>query len=259
MDPDSFFKVVSLTKSYGNYRVLHDVSLQLKPGDIVSIIGRSGAGKSTLLRCMNLLETFDSGYILFKGELLGVGRGSDGTYSALSERALSAQRRQIGMVFQSFNLFPHMRALENVAEALVTVKRLSRADANAIAVAQLERVGLKDKLKSYPRELSGGQQQRVAIARALAMEPAIMLFDEPTSALDPGLVAEVLTVIQELAGSGMTLVIVTHEMKFARTISSRVVVMADGRIIDDGSPEQIFRNGKMALPSSDELTVSSTE
>ena len=215
-------------KSFGPVEVLKDFNLQLMEGEKVVIIGPSGSGKSTVLRCINRLETIQSGTIFFESQAIN------------SQSNLCALRTHIGMVFQRFNLFPHKTALENIMEAPLIVKKMSLADAEKIAGELLERVGLADKRDSYPRELSGGQQQRVAIARALAMSPKIMLFDEPTSALDPELVGEVLGVMKDLAREGMTMVVVTHEMAFAREVADRVIFMDQGIIMEEGTPAEIF-------------------
>ena len=215
-------------KSFGPVEVLKDFNLQLMEGEKVVIIGPSGSGKSTVLRCINRLETIQSGAIFFESQEIN------------SQSNLCALRTHIGMVFQRFNLFPHKTALENIMEAPLIVKKMTLADAEKIAGELLERVGLADKRDSYPRELSGGQQQRVAIARALAMSPKIMLFDEPTSALDPELVGEVLGVMKDLAREGMTMVVVTHEMAFAREVADRVIFMDQGIITEEGTPAAIF-------------------
>ncbi|MFZ5753130.1 MAG: amino acid ABC transporter ATP-binding protein [Bacillota bacterium] len=223
--------VRNLSKRFGSLQVLRDVSLEVAPGEVVVIIGPSGSGKSTLLRSLNYLEKPEAGEIIINGERLGQ-----------NPRDVIRMRSQIGMVFQRFNLFPHMTALENVIEGPVTVKKVPKEEALAKGKTLLEKVGLGDKLTSRPSQLSGGQQQRVAIARALAMEPLIMLFDEPTSALDPELVGEVLAVMKDLAKEGMTMVVVTHEMGFAREVADRVLFMDEGRIIEEGKPEGIFSN-----------------
>lgn len=215
--------------------VLNGVSLEISDGEVVAIIGPSGAGKSTLLRCINGLETYSDGTLEVNG------KGVEG-----SHRQLRELRKDVGMVFQSFNLFPHMTALRNVALGPALVRGEARRQADKTALTLLKRVGLEDKAASYPSQLSGGQQQRVAIARALAMSPTVMLFDEPTSALDPELVGEVQDVIADLAQSGMTLVIVTHAMGFARSIADRIVVMADGVIIESGPPGQVLVNPEHA-------------
>jgi polar amino acid transport system ATP-binding protein len=216
-------------KRFGSVTVLSGVSMEVRKGEVVCLIGPSGSGKSTLLRCTNGLERIDGGEILLDGQLLP----SDG-------KGLRLMRRRMGMVFQSFELFPHKTALENVAVGPITVLGISRSDADRRALALLAKVGLSEKAGSYPSQLSGGQQQRVAIARALAMEPEIMLFDEPTSALDPETVGEVLAVMKRLAEEGMTMLVVTHEMTFARRVGDWVVVMDKGAIIEQGPPKQIY-------------------
>lgn len=226
-------KVDNLSKSFGDVSVLRNVSCTIEKGDVISIIGPSGEGKSTFLRCLNLLEKPSSGHIYFEGK-------------DLSDRNIDIDqyRRKIGFVFQSFNLFPHMTVLDNLTVAPLTLKMMSKTEAEEKGIRLLERVGLKDKASSMPSSLSGGQQQRVAIVRALCMEPSLMLFDEPTSALDPEMVGEVLYVMKELAASGMTMVVVTHEMGFAREVSSRVLFLSDGTITEDGTPEEIFSHPK---------------
>lgn len=217
-------------KSFGPVEVLKGFNLNLREGEKVVIIGPSGSGKSTVLRCINQLESIQSGLIHFEG-------------IEINEKAnLCALRTQIGMVFQRFNLFPHKTVLENIIEAPLIVKNTPKAEAQTIGLNLLEKVGLSDKKDAYPRELSGGQQQRVAIARALAMSPKIMLFDEPTSALDPELVGEVLLTMRELADEGMTMVVVTHEMAFAREVADRVIFMDQGIIVEEGPPQAIFEN-----------------
>ncbi|MFT4192692.1 MAG: amino acid ABC transporter ATP-binding protein, partial [Comamonas sp.] len=228
-----------VSKSYGELRVLDDVSLQLAPGSVTAVIGPSGSGKSTLLRTLNHLERVDSGFIDIDGELVGYRRAGDTLYE-LKERAILRRRADVGMVFQSFNLFPHLTVIDNIVEAPVALGRLGRPEAEALARELLARVGLADKALAWPRQLSGGQQQRVAIARALALRPKVLLFDEPTSALDPELVGEVLAVIQELARSGVTLLIVTHEIGFAREVADTVVFMEHGRIVEAGAPQQVL-------------------
>ena len=216
-------------KRYGAFQALAGVDLDVHAGEVVCLIGPSGSGKSTLLRCTNGLETIEGGEIEFEGAVL-----------PRDERALRTVRQRMGMVFQNFELFPHLTALENVAEGPRTVLRLGADDANRRATAMLAKVGLSDKGANYPSALSGGQQQRVAIARALAMEPDVMLFDEPTSALDPETIGEVLNVMKKLADEGMTMVVVTHEMQFARRVGDWVAVFDTGRIVEQGPPEQIF-------------------
>ncbi|GAQ62240.1 amino acid ABC transporter ATP-binding protein [Streptomyces scabiei] len=226
-------------KWYGTHRVLNGVDLTIRPGEVTVILGPSGSGKSTLLRVVNHLEKPEIGHVSVNGELIGVRRQGD-RLKELSERAILAQRSRIGFVFQNFNLFPHLTVLENVAAAPVATGKLGRAQADALARELLDRVGLADKADAYPRQLSGGQQQRVAIARALALRPGVILFDEPTSALDPELVGEVLAVIKDLARGGTTLVIVTHEIGFAREIADRVVFIDGGRIVEQGPPSAVL-------------------
>ncbi|TQI73760.1 amino acid ABC transporter ATP-binding protein (PAAT family) [Bosea sp. AK1] len=226
-------------KSYGALEVLKGIDLTVEAGEIVGFIGASGSGKSTLLRCINHMEAPTRGEVLLEGETVGVKKVGD-RHVPRSSAELSQQRRKMAMVFQHFNLWPHKTALENVMEGPVVVQKIEREKAKAKALAALARVGLADKADSYPSRLSGGQQQRVGIARALALEPQIILFDEPTSALDPELVNEVLAVIQGLANDGMTLIIVTHEMRFARDVCDRVVFLDKGRIADIGPPSHIF-------------------
>jgi polar amino acid transport system ATP-binding protein len=216
-------------KRYGSFQALDGVDLDVHAGEVVCLIGPSGSGKSTLLRCTNGLESIEGGDIEFEGAML-----------PRDERVLRAVRQRMGMVFQSFELFPHLTALENVAEGPRTVLRVTLAEANRRALAMLDKVGLSDKSAGYPSALSGGQQQRVAIARALAMEPDVMLFDEPTSALDPETIGEVLSVMKKLADEGMTMVVVTHEMSFARRVGDWVAVFDAGRIVEQGPPEQVF-------------------
>ena len=230
------------TKTFGTFTALHAIDFSLNKGDVVAIIGPSGSGKSTLLRCINMLELIDSGTVSFKGEGLGTEmRGA--RRIRLPKKELDRQRRYFGMVFQGFHLFPHYSALDNVLAGPRIVGGAARKDVVERGRYLLARVGLADKIDHYPAQLSGGQKQRVAIARALAMEPEVMLFDEPTSALDPELVNEVLDVMKELAMSGTTMIVVTHEMEFARKVSNRVVFMDGGRIVDQGSPAHIFNGG----------------
>ncbi|MEV8061745.1 amino acid ABC transporter ATP-binding protein [Streptomyces antimycoticus] len=247
-------EVHDVHKWYGTHRVLDGVDLTVRPGEVTVILGPSGSGKSTLLRVINHLEKPEIGYVSINGELIGVKRQGDrremgvppaegwGRLKELSERAILAQRGRIGFVFQNFNLFPHLTVLDNVAAAPVATGRLGKSEAQDLARELLGRVGLADKTGAYPRQLSGGQQQRVAIARALALRPGVILFDEPTSALDPELVGEVLAVIKDLATSGTTLLIVTHEIGFAREIADRVVFIDGGRIIDQGPPSEVLDN-----------------
>ncbi|NNM70868.1 amino acid ABC transporter ATP-binding protein [Enterovirga aerilata] len=227
-----------VSKRFGSVQVLNRVDLDVHRGKAVVLIGPSGSGKTTLLRCMNFLEEFEEGEIRIDGEPLGY--SDDGTRRRRPEREIARQRAALGMVFQSFNLFPHMTVLANVTVGPVRIKGLPRSEAEAVARELLDRVGLGHKLDAYPGQLSGGQQQRVAIARALAMKPKAMLFDEVTSALDPELVGEVLAVMRQLAESGMTMVIVTHEMAFARDAADQVVFMSGGSIVEAGPPDQLF-------------------
>jgi polar amino acid transport system ATP-binding protein len=226
-------------KWFGRLHVLKGVDLEVRRGETICIIGPSGSGKSTFLRCINHLEKIDSGRIEVNGHLIGY-RERDGKLIEDSEASIARQRREIGMVFQRFNLFPHMTALGNVIEAPIRVRRMPRQEAIAIGETLLDRVGLADKRDVYPGKLSGGQQQRVAIARALAMNPALMLFDEATSALDPEVIGEVLEVMEELAREGMTMIVVTHEMGFARRAADRVAMMDDGQIVEEGHPDGFF-------------------
>jgi polar amino acid transport system permease protein len=231
--------IQNVFKSYGKLQVLNDVSLHLPAGSVTAILGQSGSGKSTLLRSINHLERVDAGYIAIDGELIGYRHDGDTLYE-LKESEILARRAEVGMVFQNFNLFPHLTVLQNITEAPRVVRATPRAKAEAQARELLARVGLSDKADAYPRQLSGGQQQRVAIARTLALSPKVLLFDEPTSALDPELVGEVLDVIKELAKSGSTLVIVTHEIGFAREVADTIVFMEQGRILETGTPDQVF-------------------
>lgn len=233
-------QVRNLCKNYGSLQVLKDISLDVKRSEVTCIIGPSGSGKSTLLRSLAFLEEYDQGEVLIEGELLGYVDRPDGRRVKASRTVLNHARRHVGMVFQQFNLWPHMTALGNVQEALLRVKGMSRKKAYDRAEQMLIKVGLGDKLDSYPIKLSGGQQQRVAIARALAMEPKIMLFDEPTSALDPELVGEVLQVMKDLAREGMTMVVVTHEMGFAAQVADTVVFIDKGEIAAAGTPQEVF-------------------
>ncbi|WP_395772866.1 amino acid ABC transporter permease/ATP-binding protein [Agrobacterium pusense] len=230
-----------VSKSFGSLKVLDDVTVSIPAGSVTTILGQSGSGKSTLLRSINHLERVDDGFIAIDGELVGYRQQGDTLYE-LKEREILKRRVEVGMVFQSFNLFPHLTALENIAEAPVVVRGIKKEQAEAEARDLLARVGLAEKSGAYPRQLSGGQQQRVAIARALALRPKVLLFDEPTSALDPELVNEVLDVIKELSRSGVTLIIVTHEIGFAREVSDRVIFMEHGRILETGTPDKVFNN-----------------
>jgi ABC-type polar amino acid transport system ATPase subunit len=235
MDP--IVRVTSLDKYFGRLQVLKNINLEVAPQEVICIIGRSGSGKSTFLRCLNFLEEPSAGTI----EVDGLAISAGGKGSEFRQRVMEV-RLKTGMVFQEFNLFPHMSVLGNVMEGPVTVKRMSRAEATEIAEMNLDRVGLLFKKDEYPNKLSGGQKQRVAIARALAMEPRLMLFDEPTSALDPELIGEVLNVMKKLAAEGTTMLVVTHEMGFAREAADRVAVMAEGEIIEQGEPGALFRD-----------------
>ena len=230
-----------VNKWFGRLHVLKDVSIQVKRQEVVVVIGPSGSGKTTFIRCINHLEKIQSGRIFVNGHLIGYRETGGGTKLVEdTEKNVARQRQEIGMVFQRFNLFPHMTALENIIEAPIHVRGTSRDEAVVMGRALLERVGLAAKEKVYPNQLSGGQQQRIAIARALAMKPALMLFDEPTSALDPEMIGEVLEVMKELAREGMTMVVVSHEMGFAREVANRVVMMDDGVVVEEGTPDQVF-------------------
>ncbi|MEV7771510.1 amino acid ABC transporter ATP-binding protein [Kitasatospora sp. NPDC086791] len=226
-------------KSYGLVEVLKGIDLEVRRGEVFVLVGPSGSGKSTFLRCINHLEKINGGLLSVDGELVGYRMKGDRLHE-LRDREVAEKRRDIGMVFQHFNLFPHMTALDNVIEAPVQVRKESRADARERGMALLERVGLSDKAKNYPSQLSGGQQQRVAIARALAMKPKLMLFDEPTSALDPELVGDVLDVMRGLAEEGMTMVVVTHEMGFAREVGDALVFMDGGVVVESGTPRDVL-------------------
>jgi len=239
LDGNEMVRAEKLVKRFGSLTVLNGIDLSVKRGQVVVIIGPSGSGKTTLLRCINHLEKIDSGRIYIEGEMMGY-REVNGRLVEDREATIARIRSQIGFVFQRFNLFPHMTALENVIEAPIHVLHQNRAEVKERALALLEKVGLADKADAYPHRLSGGQQQRVAIARALAMNPKLMLFDEATSALDPELVGEVLKVMDQLAKEGMTMVVVTHEMGFAREVADEVIFMDKAVIVEEGSPEQIF-------------------
>jgi polar amino acid transport system ATP-binding protein len=238
-------QVVGVHKSFHGTEVLKGIDLDVSAAQVVCLLGPSGSGKTTLLRCVNQLETIDAGRIWVDGELMGYAE-RNGRLHHLTDKAIAAQRREIGMVFQRFNLFPHMTAFENVLEGPVQVKREKPQEARRRAAELLDRVGLADKAHHYPAQLSGGQQQRVAIARALAMQPKLMLFDEPTSALDPELVGEVLGVMRELATDGMTMIVVTHEMGFARDVADRVVFMDGGVVVEQGDPREVISNPQHA-------------
>lgn len=234
-------EAIDVVKRYGALEVLRGVSLKVAKGQVLCIIGPSGSGKSTLLRCINHLEPIDSGRLYVDGELVGYREDGDKLFE-LREKEVRARRKRIGMVFQQFNLFGHMTALENVRAAPIWVSKVPRSEANELARNMLARVGVLDKADAYPSQLSGGQQQRVAVARALAMDPVLMLLDEPTSALDPELVGEVLSVIAEVAATGMTMIVVTHEMSFARDVCDELVVMDEGRVIEYGEPSALLAN-----------------
>lgn len=233
--------ITHVSKYFGRHKALDDVSLELAPGSVTVIIGPSGSGKSTLLRTINHLERVDEGFIQIDGEYIGYRRKGDKLYE-LKEKDILRQRINVGYVFQNFNLFPHLTVMENIIEAPIVHGKLNRKSAIARAERLLDVVGLRDKANAWSRHLSGGQQQRIAIARALALEPRVMLFDEPTSALDPELVGEVLAVIKKLAQSGTTLVVVTHEIGFAREVADNVVFMVDGRIVEQGSTDQVLNH-----------------
>ncbi|MFQ6269588.1 amino acid ABC transporter ATP-binding protein [Kutzneria viridogrisea] len=228
-----------VVKNFGAVPVLRGVDLDVHAGEVTCVIGPSGSGKSTLLRCLNHLEKIDAGEIEIDGRLIGY-RRHRGRLHELKESAIARRRAEIGMVFQGFNLFPHMTVLDNLVEAPIAVRGRSRADAERTAAELLARVGLTGREQAYPRQLSGGQQQRIAIARALAVEPKLMLFDEPTSALDPELVGEVLAVMRDLAASGMTMVVVTHEMSFAKQVADTVVLLDDGEVVESGPPQRVL-------------------
>ena len=232
---------VNVIKSFNDVQVLKGIDLDVRKGQVVCLLGPSGSGKTTFLRCINQLENIDGGRIWVDGDLMGY-EDRAGTLYRLDNKAIAAQRREIGMVFQRFNLFPHKTALENIMEAPMQVKGEKKDKARERGIALLARVGLADKPAAYPAQLSGGQQQRVAIARALAMQPKLMLFDEPTSALDPELVGEVLAVMRELANEGTTMIVVTHEMSFAREVADHVVFMDGGVVVEEGDPKSVINN-----------------
>ncbi|MDO5034664.1 MAG: amino acid ABC transporter ATP-binding protein [Actinomycetaceae bacterium] len=243
----SMIEIRGVHKFFSDLHVLKGVDMKVEKGEVCVLLGPSGSGKSTLLRCINGLERISAGRVYLDGELLGMRevekRGKTELHD-LTDKQVAAQRARIGMVFQRFNLFPHMTALENVMEAPVQVAKVPKEQAKAKALELLERVGLADRTDHYPAQLSGGQQQRVAIARALAMEPELMLFDEPTSALDPELVGEVLEVMKDLAKAGMTMIVVTHEIGFAREVADHLVFMDDGKIVEEGAPRDVIDNPK---------------
>jgi polar amino acid transport system ATP-binding protein len=237
----TILRVRGLIKRFGKHEVLHDIDLEVERGERIAILGASGSGKSTLLRCLNFMELPTAGRVELDGRSVGEAHAKGIAYR---ESELTAVRQRVGMVFQQFNLFPHMTAIGNVMEGLRTVRRQSKADARSRAEQELARVGLADKAEAYPAHLSGGQKQRVAIARALAMDPELLLFDEPTSALDPELVGEVLTVIRALAEEGRTMLLVTHELGFAYHVATRVIFLADGTIHEQGTPDEILKTPK---------------
>lgn len=245
-DADVVVECVNIHKSFGSNHVLRGIDLQVKSGEVLCIIGPSGSGKSTLLRCINYLETPDSGEVIVHNQRIGVYTKKNGQRAALPGPLLATQRRSLGMVFQHFNLFPHMTVLGNLIEAPVGVRGLHKDEAIRLARELLTKVGLGDREDAYPAQLSGGQKQRVAIARALAMDPQVMLFDEPTSALDPEIVGEVLEVMRFLATEGMTMLVVTHEMSFARDVADRVVFMDDGCVVESGTPREVLLSPKAA-------------
>jgi len=234
----------NIHKSFGNLHVLRGLSLNAKKGDVISILGSSGSGKSTFLRCINFLETPDLGRVLLNGEEVIVEKNKNGKPLLIDTKQIQRLRSQLGMVFQSFNLWSHMTVLQNVTEGPIQVLKLNREDAELRAIKYLKKVGILDKINSYPSQLSGGQQQRVAIARALAMEPKALLFDEQTSALDPELVGEVLRVMKDLAEEGRTMIVVTHEMGFAREVSNRIMFLHNGLVEEEGTPKEVFENAK---------------
>ncbi len=238
---DVVVEALDVHKYFGRLHVLKGLSMTVKRQEVVVVIGASGSGKTTFIRCINHLEKIQSGRIFVNGHLIGY-REENGKLREDRERNIAAQRAEIGMVFQRFNLFPHLTALENITEAPLRVRGMPEDEAREMGLALLERVGLSAKADVYPGRLSGGQQQRVAIARALAMKPALMLFDEPTSALDPEMIGEVLDVMKELAREGMTMVVVSHEMGFAREVADRVVFIDDGQVVEEGVPDTLFAN-----------------
>ncbi len=241
IDPNALVQIRRVRKSFGAHQVLRDISLSVPAGTVTVLLGPSGSGKSTLLRCVNHLETIDGGRIIVDGDLIGYRQAGNKNHE-MTPKQIAKQRANIGMVFQKFNLFPHMTALENIMEAPVGVAKRSKSESKQRAKDLLARVGLADFAGHYPAQLSGGQQQRVAIARALAMEPKLMLFDEPTSALDPELVGDVLDVMRELANEGMTMIVVTHEIGFARGVADQVVFMDGGVVVEAGPPSEVLDN-----------------
>jgi polar amino acid transport system ATP-binding protein len=240
---DAIIKAHGVQKYFGTFHVLKSIEFEIKKGEVVCIIGPSGSGKSTFLRCINQLEQIDAGYIAIDGEIAGYRREGNRLFP-LPDHEIARQRQAVGMVFQRFHLFPHLTVLQNIIEGPVGVQKRPRQECVAESRALLKRVGLADKAEAYPGELSGGQQQRIAIARALAMKPKAMLFDEPTSALDPELVGEVLGVMKELAATGTTMIVVTHEISFCREVADRVLFMDAGMIVDAGTPAEILEDPK---------------
>ena len=238
---DVMVKAANVHKSFGHVEVLKGIDLEVKNGEVFCLLGPSGSGKSTFLRCINHLERVTAGRLSVEGELIGYREVGDKLHE-MKPKEIAAQRRDIGMVFQRFNLFPHLTALENVMQAPMKIRGVSKAEARTQALALLDRVGLSSRVDNYPGQLSGGQQQRVAIARALAMKPKLMLFDEPTSALDPELVGEVLDVMKDLAREGMSMIVVTHEIGFAREVADTVVFMDGGVVVEAGAPSQVIDN-----------------
>lgn len=245
MTKETLVRMDGVHKYFGEHHVLRGIDMTVRQGEVAVLIGPSGSGKSTLLRCINMLETISAGRIHVREELIGY-RETRGRLHDLTVKEIAAQRREIGMVFQRFNLFPHRTALQNIIEAPTQVKRQSKAKARLRAMELLDRVGLGNHANHYPAQLSGGQQQRVAIARALAMEPELMLFDEPTSALDPELVGEVLNVMKDLAKSGMTMIVVTHEIGFAREVGDTLTFMDGGIVVESGNPRDVIANPQQA-------------
>ena len=244
MTDKAILELVDIKKRFGDNEVLKGINLKVKQGEVVSIIGGSGSGKSTMLRCMNFLEEYDEGEVCVQGRMIGYGADAKGNYIKAPYKCIQNDLKDVCMVFQQFNLWPHMTVLENVTTPLKLVKKTSKIEAEKKALEVLKKVGMEHKADSFPSQLSGGQQQRVAIARGLATDPKIMLFDEPTSALDPELVGEVLRVMQSLASEGMTMVIVTHEMNFAAQVSDNIVFLASGLIEEQGHPDLLFKNPK---------------
>jgi len=247
MTNDKIVRVEHLSKRFSKFAVLKDVSFSVSVGERLVIMGPSGTGKSTLLRCINFLEEYDEGRVIIEGELMGYTVDKQGRKKRAPQEKIIEMRKKIGMVFQSFNLFPHLTVLENLTKPLILVKKQKKEEAIVKAMSMLKEVNLSDKANAYPMTLSGGQQQRVAIARALAMDPKIMLFDEITSALDPALTREVLEVLVRLAEKGLTMIIVTHELKFAERIANRILFLDQGRVIEEGSPKEILHNPNTLL------------